>query len=94
MGSGPTVASWSESRLDVFVRGTDNALWSQFWDGNNWSGWISLGGTITSTPAVCSWKLYRLDVLVKGYDNKLWHRAHDLENGWYGWDVASDANVF
>ncbi len=32
-GSGPGAASWATDRLDVFVRGTDNALWHKWWDG-------------------------------------------------------------
>ena len=43
--TGPAVASWSSGRLDVFVRGTDNALWHK-WYQNSWSGWESLGGVI------------------------------------------------
>ena len=31
--SGARVASWGPDRLDVFVRGTDNALWHKWWDG-------------------------------------------------------------
>ena len=29
--SGPAAASWSEGRLDVFARGTDNALWHRWY---------------------------------------------------------------
>jgi hypothetical protein len=28
--SGPAVASWSPNRLDVFVGGTDSALWHKW----------------------------------------------------------------
>lgn len=28
----PSVASWDEGRLDVFVRGTDNALYHKWYD--------------------------------------------------------------
>ena len=34
--SGPGVSSWAVNRLDVFVRGTDNALWHKWWNGSNW----------------------------------------------------------
>jgi hypothetical protein len=36
LSSGPGVSSWAAGRLDVFVRGTDNALWHKWFDGN-WS---------------------------------------------------------
>ena len=31
--SEPVAVAWGENRLDVFVRGTDNALWHKWWDG-------------------------------------------------------------
>ena len=36
----------ADGRLEVFARGTDNALW-HIWQtapNNGWSGWASLGG--------------------------------------------------
>lgn len=39
-----------------------------------WSGWESLGGTLTSAPAAVSWGPNRIDVFVKGTDNALWHK--------------------
>src|SRR5262249_56052520 len=71
--SGPAVCSWSSGRLDVFVRGTDNALWHK-WFSNGWSGWESLGGVLTSDPAAVSWGPNRIDVFVRGTDNALWHK--------------------
>ena len=71
--SGPGVCSWSSGRLDVFVRGTDNALWHK-WFSNGWSGWESLGGVLTSDPAAVSWGPNRIDVFVRGTDNALWHK--------------------
>ncbi len=55
LASGPDAASWGERRLDVFVRGGDNALWHKAWDGTGWSQWASLGGFLTSDPGVVSW---------------------------------------
>jgi hypothetical protein len=81
--SDPAVASWSSGRLDVFVRGTDNALWHK-WFQNGWSGWESLGGLLTSGPAVAAWSAGRLDVFVRGTDNALWHKW--FQNGWSGWE--------
>ena len=81
--SDPAVASWSSGRLDVFARGTDNALWHK-WFQNGWSGWESLGGVLTSDPAVASWSSGRLDVFVRGTDNALWHKW--FQNGWSGWE--------
>ena len=42
--------SWTGDRLDVFVEGTDRALYHKWWDGNAWgpslTGYEGLGGII------------------------------------------------
>jgi hypothetical protein len=81
--SAPAVSSWAPGRLDVFVRGTDSALWHK-WYQNGWSGWESLGGVLTSAPSVASWAPGRLDLFVAGTDSALWHKWY--ENGWSGWE--------
>lgn len=87
-GSGPGAASWGPGRLDVFVRGGDNALWQKgSADGGiTWSGWGSLGGVLTSDPAAVSWGPGRIDVFVRSSDNAIWQRSYDQSiNGWTGW---------
>jgi hypothetical protein len=61
--------------MEVFVRGTDNALWHiwQTTPNGTWSGWASLGGVLTSDPIVASNADGRLEVFVRGTDNALWH---------------------
>ncbi len=71
--SAPAVASWASGRLDVFVRGTDSALWHK-WYQNGWSGWESLGGVLTSAPGAVSWGPNRIDVFAAGTDSAMWHR--------------------
>jgi hypothetical protein len=34
--SDPDAASWNSERIDVFVRGTDKALWHKWWNGAAW----------------------------------------------------------
>jgi hypothetical protein len=80
--SGPAASSWSSGRLDVFVRGTDSALWHK-WFQNGWSGWESLGGVLTSSPAAVSSGNGRIDVFVRGTDCALWHKR--FQNGWSSW---------
>ena len=81
--SGPDVASWGHGRLDVFVRGTDNALHHKWYD-NGWSDWESLGGVLTSDPAAVSWGPGRIDVFVRGTDNALHHKWYS--GGWSDWE--------
>jgi len=73
--SGPAVASWGVNRLDVFARGTDNALWQKWWDGTGWYGWHSLGGGLTSDPAAVSWGPNRIDVVVRGGGDAIYQKA-------------------
>jgi microsomal dipeptidase-like Zn-dependent dipeptidase len=81
IASDPAVCSWAPGRLDVFVRGTDNALWTKWYDGNNWSGYLQLGGEpIASDPAAVSWGPNRIDVFVRGTDNALWTKWYDGNN--------------
>jgi hypothetical protein len=97
--SNPAAVSWRliavsssinrERRIDVFVRGSDNALWHKWYDGNSdrWGSnvnahWESLGGILTSGPGVSSWWKDRLDVFVRGGDNILWHKTHRHGGGW------------
>ena len=69
------VSRGSQNRIDVFTRGSHNALWHKWWTGSSWSGWESLGGDLTSASVVTSWAAGRLDVFVRGTDNQMWwHR--------------------
>jgi hypothetical protein len=46
----PRLASWGPDRLDVFVLGTNSALYHKWWDGSAWNpsltGYEYMGGTI------------------------------------------------
>ncbi len=82
---GVAVSSWAASRLDVFARGTDNAVWHRAWDGARWSGWENgVGGVITSAPAAVSWGANRIDMFARRQDNALWHRWYN--GSWSGWE--------
>jgi C1A family cysteine protease len=89
-----TAASNADGRLEVFVRGTDNALWHKWQVAPNsgWSGWASLSGTLTSSVAAGRNADGRLEVFVRGTDNALWHKWQVAPNsGWSGW--ASEGGV-
>jgi spore germination protein YaaH len=83
--SSPGASSWGPTRTDVFVRGGDNGLWQESYDGTTWSGWTALGGGLTSAPAAASWGSNRIDTFVRGTDNALWHKWYDT-TGWHGWE--------
>lgn len=50
------ITSLAFNDLQVFGRGTDNAMWWNQWDGVGWFGWVSLGGDFISEPSAVSWK--------------------------------------
>jgi hypothetical protein len=77
------VTAQNANSLDLFVRGTDNALWYKYWTGTTWTAATSLGGVLTSSPAATSPGNGTIDVFVRGTDNGLWEKTY---NGvWFGW---------
>jgi acylphosphatase len=85
---GPVVATNADGRLEVFVWGTDNALW-HIWQtvpNGGWSGWSSLGGGLTSNPTVGRNADGRLEVFVRGTDNSLYHIWQMPTGGWSAWN--------
>jgi len=84
----PSATSWGSNRLDVFGRGTDNALWHKWWDGGKWSGWESLGGVIFQAPSCTSWGPNRIDCFVVGGSDSFYHKWWDGSK-WSGWERLS-----
>jgi len=85
--SSPAAFSWNSSylRIDVFVRGSNGALYWKYYQ-NEWSSWQSLGGQLTpgTGPAVASWSAGRLDVFVEGTNGALYHKWYS-GGAWSGW---------
>jgi hypothetical protein len=84
--TGPAACAQSANSVDVFVQGTDNALWHRSLQGSTWSAWGPLGGTLTSSPAATSPANGVMDVFVRGTDGALWQRT-TTNNGasWSRW---------
>ena len=78
----------ADGRLEVFARGTDNAMWHKWQTApnNGWSGWASRGGVLTSNITVAQNADGRLEAFVRGTDNALWHNRQTSPGGsWSGW---------
>ena len=95
--SDPDVSSWAPGRLDVFGRGSNNAIWHKWYDANRWSVWEDLGGQFVGSPTAVSWGANRIDVFGRGTDNALWHKNWDGTR-WSGWQslggvLTSDPEV-
>src|SRR5579859_5882301 len=75
--SGPVVA-WGANRLDVFVLGTNRALFHKWWNGSAWgpslTGYEAQSGICESVPQAVAWGPNRLDVFVTGTDSQLFHK--------------------
>ncbi|MCX5208383.1 glycoside hydrolase family 27 protein [Kitasatospora sp. NBC_00240] len=51
---GAPTAVASLNRIDLFARGTDNALWQKSYVSGEWTGWTKRGGTLSSSPTAVS----------------------------------------
>ncbi len=85
----PYAVSWGTSRIDVFVRGTDDNVYIDSTDdaGAHWYGWGFLGRGATnnttdaSAVSAVAWGLNRLDVFMRE-DTTVYHKAWTGTNWW------------
>ncbi len=83
----------TDGSLDIFARGTDNALWTNRKLSNgNWTGWDSLDGILTSDPEVGRFQDGRLFVLVRGDNGKIFIRRQysPSSSSWTWYEVVGD----
>ena len=75
--------------IQVFVRGSDGAVWQKYWNGSVWSSWHSLGGQLASGtgPAVSQ----DLNLFVQGTDGQLWHKSPSSGSLWTAWSTLAGA---
>jgi hypothetical protein len=67
------------NRVDIFVRGNDDAVWQRYFEGD-WKPWERRGGLTYDAPVAGWTEDGKLHVFVRGDDDGLWH-------AW--WDGAS-----
>ncbi|WP_432840517.1 glycoside hydrolase family 27 protein [Dactylosporangium sp. CA-092794] len=67
-------------RIDVFVRGSDNAVWQRTFDGTRWGAWRCLGGTVTDAPTVAWSGPGNWTAVATGADGLVWTRT--ATTGW------------
>ncbi|MEY9926304.1 hypothetical protein ABH926_000926 [Catenulispora sp. GP43] len=95
--TGTPSAVASLNRIDLFVRGTDNALYQRSLVNNTWTGWTGLGGTLTGAPAAASAGPGQVDVFItqanQGADN-VYEKQWTTAAGWSGsWASLGSQNV-
>ena len=84
-GTGPAADAQDANSINIFVQGTDHALWYSHWGGTKWSAWKSLGGVLTSSPAATSPTSGVLDVFVRGTNGGLYEKTST--NGGSSWSA-------
>ncbi|KAJ6440052.1 CFEM domain-containing protein [Purpureocillium lavendulum] len=88
----PAVVSWDPSRVDVFVRGSDNNIYHKWQIGGPRSQWYPakeqferLGGVLYGDVSAASWGAHRIDLFGLGADNACWHQWWNVHK-WGGWE--------
>ena len=83
----PAVCSRAVNSLDLFVRGTDNAIYYRHRDTSGaWGSWTNLGGRLTSDPSAASYSSgSALFVCARGTDGAFWYRASGPS--WTNWNT-------
>ena len=80
--------------IDLFARGTNNALYTRHFNGSSWSSWAGLGGSLTSGPAAAVPQIetvfpnsvpWGTEVIAIGPDQHLWEDLKPVGGNWTGW---------
>ena len=94
-GSGSPVTSVARysGHLDVFTVGTDNRVYSAWWDrSSGWSGWFPIGDLVArpgSTVNVVARTADHLDLFTTRSDGAIVSTWWDPSGGWAGWFQVS-----
>ncbi|MFJ4408363.1 glycoside hydrolase family 27 protein [Streptomyces sp. NPDC088910] len=82
----PSAVADAAGRIHVAVRAADDAVWTRVRDTSGaWSGWSSLGGTISAAPTLVT-AGGTVQLLARASDYTLWQRGYDAASDtWSGW---------
>ncbi|MGF1338994.1 glycoside hydrolase family 27 protein [Streptomyces flavovirens] len=88
----PVAHTDGHGRIDVFVRGTDDAAYRLSYAGGRWGRWQKLGGRLADSPAVAyenpgSWTLF-----ARGADGRI--QVRGPQTGWTSFDGPEDASLY
>jgi hypothetical protein len=78
--------------LSLAIRGTDNGIYHNRFDGVAWSGYTGLPGATADIPALASSGGGVLDLVVRGTDNGIYHNHYDGAT-WSGWTALPGATA-
>lgn len=78
----PAAANFNGA-LNVFTRGGDGQIYTQYWNGSSWTGFSSIGGDMVSDPAVIV-NGSALNVFALNKDGQVYTKYND-GTSWTGW---------
>ncbi|MGI8448089.1 MAG: cellulase family glycosylhydrolase [Streptosporangiaceae bacterium] len=85
--SSPAAVAFGQYQVQLFARGTDGAVWDDVWTAStksppgSWSGWNSLGGSVTDAPGATAFGANQMQVFGRGTDGQVY--ADVWSNGGY-----------
>jgi hypothetical protein len=76
--SSPAAAVFGQYQVQIFARGTNGAVWDNVWTTSpknppgSWSGWGSLGGSVTNAPGATAFGPNQMQVFGRGTDGQVY----------------------
>ena len=85
LSAAPAVVGHPDGRIDVFVRGSADNLWTRTRPaGGSWSGWTNLGGRLATGPSGVTLGSGAVGVYATGTDFAVWWKTRS-GGQWSGW---------
>lgn len=88
----PAAYGSAGGRIDVFVRGTDNAVWRRTFVHGRWGAWTSLGGRVSDAPTVAFTGPDDWTVFARGTDGLIHSRTR--HGAWAGIGAPDNRPVY
>ena len=79
----PTAVQFGQE-VDVYQAGGDNTIYKDTWNGSNWGGFSSMGGSTADNPSSVSFN-GEMDVFIRGGDGQIYKKTW-INNAWSGWN--------
>jgi len=88
--SKPDLAATADCKLYLAVRGMDDGIYLNYYDGSSWTGWRRIPGSTVDGPSIAILG-DTLHMIVRGSDGfSIWHGTMDLTSStWQGWTKIS-----
>ncbi|MBP2472439.1 alpha-galactosidase [Crossiella equi] len=88
----PSVHTSAGNRIDLFVRGLDDAAYRRTFQNGHWGGWQKLGGKLTDAPSVAFTSPDDWTLFARGADGKVWTRGATAD--WTSIGAPEDKPVY